>query len=163
MPWPSFEVFVRIVDNEVVTASLSPREGLTPTQLRLPQNLEGLHLTIKRLWDAEGVRVIASEEPTPFRPVVMTRAVNRGVLVEGSQELPGAQVLIDLASKAVRRHDRTRRERRAEANARDDEQRRLQTLADLARKEEQIPDDRARSVSLRTVSGGLPTLGRGRR
>src|SRR5262249_3773145 len=127
-------------------------------EVPLPRGLDALHIIINRLWAAEGIRVTVPDPPSPLGRLVVTRNVKRGVLVAGSEYPDGAEALINLATSAVQRHMGTRLRREAAERAKRASER--QQEAAQARLSPRRPDDRATSVSLRTVSGGLPTLGR---
>lgn len=157
-PWPTFTVYSRIVGGEVTEASLEPCEGWTTTNVSLPRGLDALHIIIDRLWAAEGIRVAVPDPPTPPDRLVVTRNVQRGALVTGSEYPEGAEALIELATSATKRHMDTRLRREAAQRAEREAERQRQ--AAWQRLNPRRPDDRAASVSLRTVSGGLPTLGR---
>ncbi|MFJ5803785.1 hypothetical protein [Streptomyces decoyicus] len=154
-PWPSFVAFVHSADGDVVEASMTPRKGWTYTKVRLTTNLAALDIVLDRLKAGEGVRVTVPDPPTPPRQIVITRSANRGALVAGSQKGKGRQSLIELVTSAVEMHPETKADREAEEAAKRREAERQQSAH--GRQDERTP-----SVSLRTVSGGLPTLGRRR-
>ncbi|CCK32278.1 hypothetical protein BN159_7899 [Streptomyces davaonensis JCM 4913] len=154
-PWPTFVAFVHTADGDVVEASLTPRKGWKYTKVRLTTNLSALRTILDRLKSGEGIRVTVPDPPTPPRHIVITRSANRGALVAGSQRGKGRQTLIELVTSAVEMHQETKAGREAEEVAKRREEDQLQAA-------HRRHDERTPSVSLRTVSGGLPTLGRRR-
>ncbi|MET9959420.1 hypothetical protein ABZ128_10110 [Streptomyces sp. NPDC006326] len=154
-PWPTFAAFVHVGDGKVVEASLMPHGGWTYTKVRLTTNLAALEIILSRLRAGEGIRVTIPDPPTPPRRIIVTRSADRGALVAGSQRGSGQQMLIDLVASAVEMHTETKASREAEEAAKARE-----TERELAARKPR--DERTPTVSLRTVSGGLPTLGRRR-
>ncbi|WP_405819569.1 hypothetical protein OG241_30025 [Streptomyces sp. NBC_01390] len=145
--------FVHTADGDVVEASLTPRRGWTYTKVRLTTNLAALNIILDRLKAGEGIRVTVPDPPTPPRQIVITRSANRGARVAGSQKGKSRQALIELVTSAVEMHQETKVVKEAEEAAK----RRAEELLKSAHERQ---DERTPSVSLRTVSGGLPTLGR---
>ncbi|MFI1502605.1 hypothetical protein [Streptomyces platensis] len=157
-PWPTIVIYYRCGGDQLLGASLFRHTKWNVTEVRVPRSVDGLRIVLESLRTGKGIRVDVPDPPYTPGKLVLTRNRDRGLLVEGSRSPGAANRIADLMLDALRRHEKTTEQRKAAA-ARVREAERKQ-LAEAARVKRQRVDDRDRSVSLRTVSGGLPTLGR---
>lgn len=157
-PWPMIVIYYRCEGGKLLAASLFHHTKWAVTEVRVPRSMDGLHTVLEARRSGEGFRVAIPDPPSPAGQLVLTRNKNRGVWVEGSRSPGTASRCADLILDALSRHEKTTELKQAEAaRAREAERKRL---AEAARANPRKVDDRDRSVSLRTVSGGLPILGR---
>ncbi|MFF0629825.1 hypothetical protein [Streptomyces sp. NPDC004296] len=157
-PWPTFTIYHRCDGEQLLAASLFRHTKWDVTEVKVPRSVDGLETVLEALRAGEGFRVDVPDPPYTPGKLVLTRNRDRGLLVEGSRSPGAARRCIDTMLDALSRHEKTTEQKKAEA-ARGREAERRQ-LAEAARANPRKVDDRDRSVSLRTVSGGLPTLGR---
>ncbi|MFJ9420366.1 hypothetical protein ACIRPT_40390 [Streptomyces sp. NPDC101227] len=156
--WPTITVYHRCDGDRLLAASLFRHTEWDVTKVKLPRSVDGLESVLKALRAGKGFRVDVPDPPYTPGQLVLKRNRNRGVVVEGSRSPGASNHIIDLVVGALSRHEKVAEQKSLEA-ARARQAQRGQR-AESARENPRRVDDRDRSVSLRTVSGGLPTLGR---
>ncbi|GAB7036078.1 hypothetical protein AB0G35_24350 [Streptomyces sp. NPDC021749] len=151
-PWPLITIYHRCDGDRIMAASLFCHTKWNVTEVKLPRSVDGLESVLGALHAGQGFRVDVPDPPYAPGQLVLTRNRDRGVVVEGSRSPGASRRLIDLVVETLNRHEKVIEQKKLVAAQ--------VQQAQAARTAPRKVDDRDRSVSLRTVSGGLPTLGR---